>query len=183
MRDMPLATPGQPPAGYTFTPLLPGTRLFGDAMRLYAQTWPDDPGVISDFFARYARLPDYHGLAALDGQLLVGFGFGARSESGQWWHDRVAERVGADHPALQDAWGLVDLAVASEHRGRGIGSALMETLLAAQPCPRALLSTEAANTGAQRLYLRYGWRVLHPGFAFNPGDKLYMVMCRELSGR
>lgn len=184
---MPLATPGKPPMGYTFAPLHPGSPYFADAVRLYLATWPDDPGGgvwgITDFFTRYARLPDYLGLVALHAGALVGFGFGARSESGAWWHDRVAEHVGADHPALQDAWGLVDLAVAPEHRGRGIGSALMETLLAAQPCPRALLSTEVTNTGAQRLYLRYGWSVLHPGFAFNPGDKPYMVMRRELAGQ
>ncbi|MGH2500972.1 MAG: GNAT family N-acetyltransferase [Ktedonobacterales bacterium] len=182
---MPLVTPGAPPAGYTFAPLQPGMSYFEDAARLYLATWPDDLaggqwGII-DFFTRYAGRPEYHGLVALREGVVVGFGFGARSESGQWWHDRVAERVGADHLALQDAWGLVDLVVASHHQGRGVGSALMETLLAAQPCPRALLSTEVANTGAQRLYTRYGWSVLHPGFAFNPGDKPYLVMRRELA--
>lgn len=180
--DLPIAPaiPCEPPTGYRFAPLRPDTRYFGDAMRLYARIWPDNPGIIADFFSRYARLPDYLGLAALRYGMLVGFGFGTRSLPGNWWHDRVVAHVGVDHPALQDAWGLVDLAVAAEHRGRGIGSALMETLLAAQPCPRALLSTEIENIGAQRLYTRHGWRVLHPGFAFNPGDKVYLVMRREL---
>ncbi len=58
--------------------------------------------------------------------------------------------------------------------------ALMETLLAAQPCPRALLSTEVNNAGARRLYERHGWSYLHPGFAFNPGGQPYVVMRREL---
>ena len=56
----------------------------------------------------------------------------------------------------------------------------METLLAAQPCPRALLSTEVSNTTARRLYERHGWRYLHPGFVFTPGDQPFIVMAREL---
>lgn len=180
--DLPIAPAAytKPPTDYHFVTLQPGTRYFADAVQLYVETWPDEPVNITDFFLRYARLPYYHGLAALHDGALVGFGFGTRSLPGNWWHDRVAAHVGIDHPALQEAWGLVDLAVAAAHRGRGIGTALMETLLSAQPCPRALLSTEIENTGAQRLYIRHGWRVLHPGFAFNPGDKVYVVMRREL---
>lgn len=177
---MPSRLPIEPPPGYSFAPLLPETPLFADAVRLYVATWPSDELNVTRFFTRYTTLPDYHGLAALHEGKLVGFGFGARSLPGQWWHDRLAAHVGIDHPALQDAWTLVDLAVAPEHRGRGIGGALMEALLAAQPCPRALLSTEVDNVGARRLYERHGWTYLHPGFAFNPGDKVYAVMRREL---
>jgi ribosomal protein S18 acetylase RimI-like enzyme len=178
-----MPTPSDPPPGYSFAPLHPATPLFSDAVRLYVATWPNDGGAagISDFFARYAVLLDYHGLVALHAGALAGFGFGARSLPGQWWHDRVAAQVGVEHPALQDVWALVDLAVAPEQRGKGVGAALMEALLAAQPCPRALLSTEVSNAGARRLYERHGWNYLHPGFAFNPGDQSYVVMGRELA--
>ena len=180
----------EPPTGYHFAPLTPGTPRFADAVRLYLTLWPGDTPTITDFMTRYAALPAYHGLVALyDGEggpqgateAFAGFGFGARSLPGSWWHERVASQVGADHPALQDAWGLVDLAIAPEHRDKGLGGALMETLLAAQPCPRALLSTEVSNAGARRLYERHGWSYLHPGFAFNPGDQAYAVMRRELA--
>ncbi len=170
------------PPGYSFAPLRPGAPYFDDAVRLYLSIWPGDTHSISDFFTRYAALPDYHGLVALHNGALVGFGFGARSLTGNWWHDRVAAQVGAHHPALRDAWVLVDLAVAPGHRDKGVGSALMETLLAAQPCPRALLSTEVNNAGARRLYERHGWTYLHPGFAFNAGGQPYAVMRRELAG-
>ncbi len=178
-----MLTTSDPPPGFGFAPLQPGMPVFADAVRLFLATWPSEGGVvgITDFFTRYAALPDYHGLVALREGALVGFGFGARSLPGQWWHDRVATQVGVEHPALQDAWTLVDLAVASEVRSRGIGSALMEALLAAQPCPRALLSTEVSNAGARRLYERHGWSYLHPGFAFNPGEQSYVVMRRELA--
>jgi len=174
----------EPPSGYHFAPLTPGTPRFADAVRLYLTIWPGDTQSITDFFTRYAALPEYHGLAAVpDGaeEELAGFGFGTRSLPGNWWHERVAAQVGAEHPALQDAWTLVDLAVAAPHRGKGIGGALLEALLAAQPCPRALLSTEVSNAGAQRLYERHGWSFLHSGFAFNPGDQAYAVMRRELA--
>jgi hypothetical protein len=45
---------------------------------------------------------------------------------------------------------------------------------------RALLSTEVANTGARRLYTRNGWRLLHPGFVFSPGQQPNVVMAREV---
>jgi len=169
-----------PPLGVIFAPLLPDTPEFDAAVRLYCAIWPDDAVGITAFFTRYAGLLDYHGLAALRDGRLVGFGFGVRSLPGNWWHDRVAEQVGSEHPALRGAWCLVDLAVAPEERGRGIGGALMEALLAAQPCPRALLSTEVANAGARRLYVRHGWTYLHPGFVFVEGNPAYTIMRREL---
>lgn len=177
---MPLIS--QLPLGYTFAPLQPGAPAFDDAVRLYLTTWSGDTQTISDFFTRYAALPDYQGLVALCEGAVAGFGFGTRSLLGNWWHDKVAAQIGADHPALQDAWVLVSLAVAPEHRGKGLGGALMEALLAAQPCPHALLSTDVSNAGARRLYERHGWRYLHPGFVFRPGDQPFVVMRRELVG-
>jgi ribosomal protein S18 acetylase RimI-like enzyme len=172
------------PSGYSTAPLQPGEPFFADAVGLYVATWPADGDAadISNFFTRYAALPDYHGLIALHEGALAGFGFGALSTLGQWWHDCLAAQIGgAQHPALQDVWALVDLAIAPEHRGKGVGGALLETLLAGQPLPRALLSTEVSNAGARRLYERHGWSYLHPGFAFNPGDPLFVVMRKELA--
>ncbi len=170
-----------PPPDVRFAPLEPGGPWFDDAVRLYCATWPDDEGAITEFFTRYARMLDYHGLVAVRDGRLAGFGFGVRSLPGNWWHDKVAEQVGPEHPALRDAWTLVDLAVAPEERGRGIGGALMEALLAAQPCPRALLSTEVDNVTARQLYERHGWTYLHPGFMFVEGRPAYTIMRRELA--
>lgn len=169
-----------PPPGVRFAPLAPGLPEFAEAVRLFVATWPDDRENVTAFLTRYAGMLDYHGLVALRGDRLVGFGFGVRSLPGNWWHDIVAEHVGPEHPALRDAWTLVDLAVTPDERGRGIGGALMETLLAAQPCARALLSTEVSNATARRLYERHGWTYLHPGFAFTQGGQPYAIMRREL---
>lgn len=172
------------PTGVALASLAPGEPWFAEAVSLYLAALAHGPNetvaIISDFFTRYAALPDYQGRVALRDGRLVGFGFGALSQPGNWWHDNVAREVGADHPALQDAWVLVDLAVAPEVRRQGIGAALMETLLAAQPHPRALLSTQVANTTARRLYETHGWTYLHPGFTFTGGTEPYVIMRREL---
>lgn len=87
--------------------------------------------------------------------------------------------MGVSHPALQDAWVLVELAVLDMHRGKGIGAALHHALLTDQPCPRALLSTEVKNTSARRFYERFGWRCIHSGFKFREEGEPFIVMARE----
>lgn len=148
-------------------------------MRVYTETWEREWEVSHAFVTRYASYADFRGYVASGDGAVIGMGFGARSEPGQWWHDKVAAQVGADHPALRGAWALVELAVLPAYQGRAIGGALHDALLAAQPCPRALLSTEVTNTRARALYERRGWRYLHPGFAFIDGQPPFVVMHRE----
>ncbi len=157
--------------------------LFGGAVRAYAATWERDWLLAREFMARYARYPDFRGFVALaSARSVVGMGFGTRSAPGQWWHDAVAAQIGADHPALQDAWVLVELAILPTYQGRGIGGRIHDALLAGQPCPRTLLSTEVANLRARTMYERRGWRILHAGFAFTVGQPPFMVMHREILG-
>lgn len=183
MDSIHLEQEGGMPSGITLVELTPGSQAFGEAVTIYCATWPNDAQdiqAVNAFFTRYAGLPDYHGLVAGRAGWPVGYGFGVRSAPGNWWHDKVAGQVGSDHPALQDAWCLASLAVAAEERSKGIGSLLLARLLAAQPCPRALLSTEASNKTARRFYERRGWTTLHSGFVFKEGDPSFIVMRREL---
>src|SRR5690349_1257608 len=169
-------------SGYALEPFDAASPYLDEVARIYLEAFGSDEDAIRAFIARYANtLPDWRGYVALIGMHVAGMGFGTRSLPGQWWHDRVATEIGADHPALQDAWVLVDLAVRTAYRNRGIGGMLLETLLTNQPCPRALLSTEVADAGARRLYERNGWRYLHPGFVFTPGQQPFVVMGREIS--
>ena len=168
------------PTPFTLEPFDASSPTFDEVIRVYLEVFGGEEEGVREFISRYATtLPDWRGYVARVGERVAGMGFGTRSLPGQWWHDKVAEQIGAEHPALQDAWVLVDLAVRPAYRNRSIGAATMNALLASQPWPRALLSTEVANTGARRLYTRNGWRLLHPGFVFISGQQPYVIMARE----
>ena len=165
----------------TLEPFTAESTIMSKVVDARVQIFGGERQQIYDFIKRYAMIyPDFHGLAALIDGRVVGMGFGTRFVAGNWWCDKVAAQVGAGHPALQDAWVLVELGVLESYRGRGIGSMLLTELLGLQPCVRALLSTQVANTGARRLYERRGWQYLHPGFVFAEGQEPYVVMCKEL---
>lgn len=53
---------------------------------------------------------------------------------------------------------LIRLGVHPEHQGRGLGSSLLRTLL--QQRRDVILTVRAQNTGALRLYLRHGFKVV-----------------------
>jgi ribosomal protein S18 acetylase RimI-like enzyme len=158
-----------------------GSRVFEEAADVYCAVFGGEWEGGYLFMMRYAQYPDFHGRVALNGSRVVGMGFGTRSEPGQWWHDRVASQVGVDHPALQDAWVLVELGILEDYRSQGIGGRLHDALIAAHPLPHLLLSTQVDNLGAQRFYTRRGWQILHPGFAFLAGSPPYLVMHQTLS--
>jgi ribosomal protein S18 acetylase RimI-like enzyme len=69
---------------------------------------------------------------------------------------------GPDYMALRGPAGaLYDIVVDPEHRGRGVGRALLDATLAAlkeRGAPRVVLSTAEQNEPAQRLFERAGFR-------------------------
>lgn len=80
------------------------------------------------------------GLGALEGGLLVGYVIVSR---------------------YVDAWHIMNIAVHPEHRGRGVGSALLERLfeITAGDTRRGYtLEVRVSNERAIRLYRRYGFR-------------------------
>lgn len=162
------------------------------AIAVYAETWRRGFQSSSDFILGYGlKQEDFIGFVAVDyshqqhndldaSPSVVAMGFGTRSRSGQWWHDHVTRQVGPRHPALQNAWVITELAVASSHRNQGLGTRIHNALLEAQPYERVLLSTQRDNLGARRLYERLGWRYLHRGFAFEKGGPSFVIMHRLL---
>lgn len=95
--------------------------------------------------------------------LVVGFAYGYTGGPGQWWTERIKERIPAELAAmwLDGHFEFVELGVAPEAQRYGIGGALHDTLLDGLPHDRALLTTWMDDTlPARRLYRRKGWQEL-----------------------
>lgn len=118
----------------------------------------------TSFWEQHRGRADFRLVTAEEGEELLGFAWGYTGERGQWWAEMVHSALGA----AGDAWvgghfEVVELAVAPAHRGRRLGAALFDALLADLPHERALLQTdEDPDSPGHRLYLRRGWRVLGP---------------------
>lgn len=153
--------------------------LLHHAVDIYAQVWERSVEDSLLFLRKHTRQKYFKGFVACVDETPVGMVFGTISQTGQWWHDKVAMHVGRHHPALQQAWMLTELAVLPAYRNRAIGGKLHDAVVQAQPLPNMLLSTQQSNTGAQRFYERRGWQMLHTGFAFSRYSEKYVIMCRE----
>ena len=163
-------------AGLEVEGVQPGSPLWDPFVAVFCAVFPREAETAPGFLRRYAGLPGYLGLLARADGNAVGMAMGVKVERGNWWVERVAQQLGADHHALQDAFCVVELGVLESFRGRGIGGVLLHELLGAQEHPRAVLSTEVSNIAAQRFYERHGWTVIHPGFVFTPGQEPFCVM-------
>src|SRR3954469_3424350 len=90
----------------------------------------------------------------------AGFAYGYQGGPGEWWHDRVAGGVGA---AARARWlgpghlEIVELAVRPQRRRAGLGGALLDAVIEAGGCPRAVLSTRV-DAPAYDFYGRRGWQ-------------------------
>jgi ribosomal protein S18 acetylase RimI-like enzyme len=156
------------------------SRFLLDAVAVYQTVWDRDPDDSLFFFRKHSRFPSFRGFVARLNGVVVGTVFGTASLPGHWWHDKVAEQVGAEHPSLQDAWVLTELAVLEAYRNQGIGGLLHDRVLRDLPLTYALLSTQADNLGARRFYEQRGWTYLHTGFAFHHGRPPYAIMQRRI---
>jgi ribosomal protein S18 acetylase RimI-like enzyme len=94
-----------------------------------------------------------------DAHRLIGFCYGYIGEHGQYWTDYVAARI---HPSLEKAWlgghfEVAELAVAEDWRGKGLGRALLTTLLQSRGEDRIALQTLETNSQAMQLYESLGF--------------------------
>jgi len=117
---------------------------------------------------------------------IVGFAYGFRGASGQWWHDVVfralAERAGAQ---VADAWlghafELAEIHVHPDFQGKGIGRAMITTLCAGRPERSAVLSTHDQPTAARHLYAGMGFADLLTSFVFPGGHEEYAIVGTRL---
>ncbi|GAB5491106.1 MAG: hypothetical protein Phog2KO_13210 [Phototrophicaceae bacterium] len=150
-----------------------------DAIDMYCKVWERDKDNSTVFFRKYTRFPDFLGYVAYVDSQAVGFVMGARSEKGQWWYDKVAKNIGKTHPALDNAWVLIELAVLADYRRHNIGTVLHNHILSKKNYPNALLSTQIDNYPARRFYEAHHWTYLHQGMLFNKGRQKYCIMHRD----
>jgi ribosomal protein S18 acetylase RimI-like enzyme len=113
-------------------------------------------------FDKHCARREFRLVAAEHDGSLVGFAYGYLGERGQWWSDRVVEALS---PSVADAWvgdhfEFVELAVLPAYRRRGIGAQLHDGLMGGTEHRRGLLSTDASDTPARRLYASRGWTKL-----------------------
>jgi ribosomal protein S18 acetylase RimI-like enzyme len=121
-------------------------------------------------------------VAALEGDRLVGIGYGYVGEPGQWWHDQVAHALGSRLARrwLTDAFEVCELHVRPELQGQGIGRDVLATLLEGVGTRTAVLTTPDRETRARRFYRAQRWQDLARGVRF-PGDpRSFAVLAKEL---
>jgi ribosomal protein S18 acetylase RimI-like enzyme len=114
---------------------------------------------------------------------LAGIAYGYTGAPGQWWHDLVADAMGAAERARwlpRGHFEFVELAVRPDLRRRGIGGRLHDRLLADLDAPAAVLSTEVENEPAIGLYAGKGWEVVVREIDFGAEYPPFLVMGKEL---
>ena len=114
----------------------------------------------TDIFPRHLKREGFALTAARDSSgALVGFCYGYIGEHGQYWTDYVAARI---HPSLTKAWlgghfEVAELAVDESARGKGLGRALLTTLLDSRGEDRVALQTLAQDSPGLPLYESLGF--------------------------
>lgn len=143
--------------------------LFDPICNLYDQVfsrppfrWTDEEaGHHRQLLAKLRNEPSFGIVTAQDSdQRLVGFGYGymLRPDTG-WWQNflqPLPDELIKEWPGRTFA--LIDLAVAQQWRGHGLGRQLTETLLASRTEERATLSVQPTATDTQAFYVHLGWR-------------------------
>jgi ribosomal protein S18 acetylase RimI-like enzyme len=152
---------------------------------LWRRVFPDTSDErFEEILPRHARRTAFSFLAARgeDGAL-AGFAYGYEGQPGEWWHDLVAAALIPEQRVEWLAPGhfeFVELQVAPELEGQGIGSRLHDALLAEARGSTAVLSTECTNERARGFYIRRGWETLLDEIAFGEGYPPFVVLGKRL---
>jgi len=160
-------------------------RRLPEVIRLYTDEYRLSPAAAREreaIMLRHIGRRRFVAFLALDGDDLLGFTYGYAGGPGEYWYDLVYEAM---PPAMREAWlgehfEFVELLVAPEARGRGLGGRLHDSLLEGRPEPVALLTVRAENALALGLYRKRGWEVLLDDFRFSRGGERFYVMGKRL---
>jgi GNAT superfamily N-acetyltransferase len=105
---------------------------------------------------RQAARPGFACVLATDTDArLIGFAFGFTFAAGNWWAGNP--QLPPDEILREPKFAVIELNVAADHRGHGIGRRLMDELLDGRSEPYAVL-TSIPDTPARATYDRWGWQ-------------------------
>lgn len=114
------------------------------------------------YFPAMTERPGFRLATARSGDEYVGFGYGFLLPADtRWW-------AGLDDPAGEEfaredgrrTFALIDYGVLPAWRGRGVGRAVHDELLAGSGARRATLSVQPKAAETQEIYRRWGWRTV-----------------------
>jgi ribosomal protein S18 acetylase RimI-like enzyme len=152
---------------------------------LWRRVFPGTPDErLTEILPRHTERRGFRFLAArTDDGDLAGLAYGYEGGPGEWWHDHVAAAM---TPEQRDEWlapghfEFVQLQVAPELEGRGIGARLHDALLAGAAGPTAVLDTQRSNERARGFYARRGWQTVLEEIDFGEGYPLFVVLGKRL---
>ncbi len=164
--------------------------LFEGAIGVYSRAFAEPPYSDPDRGEEIrTRMRDVHCMragyaaycAVAAGGEVAGMIYGYHGETGQWWHDAVSRAL---RPALEvkwlaDSYEVVEVAVEPACQGQGVGTELIQELLAGRPEATAVLSTRT-DSRAHELYRRLGFEVL-TRMTFAPRGAPFYVMGKNLA--
>jgi ribosomal protein S18 acetylase RimI-like enzyme len=150
------------------------------------EIWPEaSRDRLTEILPRHTSRDGFRFIGAFEDARLLGFVYGYLGGAGQWWHDRVAEALGAAGAARWLGPGhfeFTELHVRAERRRQGLGGTLHDAVLAGLAAPTAVLSTQTDNEPALALYGRRGWKVIVPYLDFGSG-RPFLIMGKDLHAR
>jgi ribosomal protein S18 acetylase RimI-like enzyme len=132
---------------------------------LFAEEYPPGPAFVEwrdGLWSRHRARPGFELIVAHAGDRIAGVVWGYIGDRGQYWSDAVAASL---PPDVADAWvgghlEVVELIVADGYRRRGVGRALLTSLVQRSSASRAMLSVRDSASPARALYRSLGWREL-----------------------
>ncbi|MBE7518086.1 MAG: GNAT family N-acetyltransferase [Thermoflexaceae bacterium] len=163
--------------------------LFEGAIDVYSRAFAEppysDPGRGDEIRSRMVEVhclrQGYRAFCAVEREgRVVGMIYGYHGLPGQWWHDTVGAALSEEAAGrwLSDSYEVVEVAVAPESQGQGIGAALVRDLLDGLPEATAVLSTRT-DSRAHVLYGRLGFEVVTT-MRFAPRGAPFYVMGLDL---